>query len=169
MADRIFVYEEVDRAEASAADRIQAHITPGEAVNHLLTDVATFVKGPDYAGTEVMPLLAMIAAIARPASARGSSAFGVPWEIQLRFRAVVDADDPEVGRPVARSLAGRAMHALTTDPETGEMTWSLPDPEGTGIAYRLDFGVFELIAGPGRATNLLEARSTMLVKFESSY
>lgn len=130
----------------------------------MLTDVVTFLPGLRYTGKEDMPLLAAIAGTAQVLN-DSKTAFKMRWTLPINLRGVVEGtDNPEVMEDQARSLSGRAMHALFTDPVSGEPTNSLE-----ANRFPLDVQNFVMTVGPGRAPHVYEARAGAVVTFETTY
>lgn len=165
MAERIWVNEEVTVVVNAGMQRLQAHMQPG--TYHYLQDVQTLIKGAAYSRDQKMPLLALVPTVATPEPTARQTQFHANFNLNLRLRAVVDHDNPEIGAELARDLAGRAMHSMLIDPDNGAPA-SLQSPDGM-IRYQLNFGQFDLTAAPGRSPNLYESRSGVIALMEATY
>lgn len=163
--ERVYIDVEIEAVLEAAVARLRAHRTKPDG---LLAGLAMIVGGDRTTDAIELPLLGVFPGTATPAGGpRGTTTFKVDWHLPLRLGVQVQGE-PATAYPLARRLAGRALHALFTDPVGGGPEWSLPGANAS-VVYPLEPGNFEQPAGSGQHQDLFMARANAVAKFSTTY
>ena len=158
--DRILVHVASERAIAAALARARAHNAPGG----MLEDLAMIVRGERTARNPDCPLRGLGRRVATP---KDPTTYTTGWVLPILLTVQVVTNDTDEGFGLAAELAGRAMHAMFTDPVLVAGGMDPLSPE----AMTQDLGVEEVASitpgpleppvGSSQQADLFQARATV--------
>lgn len=151
--------EVLDAVKQAAYERLEAHRTTGG----LLADLKMVVRGDRTVNAPKFPLCGVTGGVATPVE---QTAFAIRWNYPLRLTVQVMDHEPTRGYAAAERLAAACMHAIWTDPATGQIDLTFRIGESV---YHLAPGQFEPPARSQDDDALFQARAQVIVAARTTF